>query len=267
MSSKYAAVVVVLMAAFLLTGFGRDSAQADETLVSDIQLNPDPAIVNETLEISCKVTDGTNVTTLWMSLCSAGNCFLPAEMEKGTDDVWRVETTFVNDLTEHYFSIAVEYDNGTWVYNEDTYFTPQEAPSQDLETESIEHAPSKVITDEEVDIYTKLANETGVTEVVLQHCLGASCFTPVAMTRLDNGSYHARIGPFDTTDEIKYNVTVTYSSGHKAWTQDFKFSPQSKTDDGNGEDDDGGLLPAMGAVAVIAILAGLAVSSRRSRKE
>jgi hypothetical protein len=267
MSSKYAAVVVVLMAAILLTGSGRDSAQADETLVSDIQLNPDPAIVNETLEISCKVSDETNVKTLWMNLCSAGNCFLPEEMEKGTDDVWRVETAKVLDLSEHYFSIAIEYDNGSWVYNENTYFTPQEAPSKELETESIEHAPSEVIVDEEVDIYTKLANETGVSEVVLQHCLGTSCFTPVTMTRLDNGSYHARIGPFDTTDEIKYNVTVTYSSGHKAWTQDFKFTPQAKMDGDDDGDDDGGLLPAMGAVAVIAILAGLAVSSRRSRKE
>ena len=260
MSSKYAIVVIVIMTAILFTGFGRDTAQADTDLVTDIQYSPDPPIVGEAIEFSCKLTDKTDVDNVVMNMCSDMFCFPPKIMEKGTDDVYRATSTDASDVGEYHFNITVHYSNGTRVWTDDISFY---TVTTDLGTQDMEHVPSKVIIGKEVDVYAVLDNETGVSDVSLLHCQGDVCFNPVAMTRLDNGSYHARIGPFDTVEEIKYNVTVTYEDGHRAWTADIKFTPEKKTSE-NG-DDDNGIIPALGAVAVIAVLTGLAMT-RRDRK-
>jgi hypothetical protein len=259
MSSKYAIVVLVIMTAILLTGSGRNTAQADTDLVTDIQFSPDPPIAGEVIEFSCKLTDEMDVDNVVLSMCSDIYCFPPNIMEKGTDEMYRTTSTDASEVGEYHFNITIHYANGTRAWTDDIYF---DAVTTDLGTLKLEHIPGKVIIGKEVDVYTVLDNETGVSDVSLLHCQGDVCFNPVPMTLLDNGSYHARIGPFDTADEIKYNVTATYEDGHRAWTEDIKFTPEKKTSD---DDDNGGIIPALGVVAVIAVLTGLAMT-RRDRK-
>jgi hypothetical protein len=253
-SSKYAVVVIVIITAILLSGFGRDNAHADTDLVTDLAHSPDPVVINQSVEVS-------DVDKVIMNMCTEIVCFPPITMVKGTDDVWRATSSDVNEAVLHHYNITILFTDGTRDWTDDVYFTPV---TSDLEVKFLEHAPGNVIIGEEVDIYTELADDTGVTDVTLQHCRGDVCFTPVQMTQLDNGTYHARVGPFDTDEEIKYNVTVTYDNGHKAWTEDLKFSPSKKVDD-NGDDDDNGIIPALGAVAAIAVLAGFGMT-RRGKK-
>jgi len=259
MSSKYALVVVFIMAALLLTAMGRETAEADTDLITDVEFSPDPAIAGRAIEFSVKLTDETDVDSVFLNMCSSLYCFPPKAMTKGTGGTWTATSTDVTDPGEYHFNITVAFTNGTRVWIDDIYF---EAYTTDLESETFGHSPSKVKMGEEVDIYFKPADETGITSLFLYHCQGDVCFNPAAMTKLANGTWHARIGPFDTKEEIKYNVTATYDDGHTTWTEDLKFTPTKKT---SGDDDDGGLLPAMGGVAVLAVLTGLAVSRRGRR--
>ncbi len=259
MSSKYALAVVIIMAALLLTGMGRDTAQADTDLFTDIEYTPDPAVAGEPIDFSVRLTDETGVDSVFLNMCSSLFCFPPKAMEKGTGGIWTVTSTDVTDPGEYHFNITVVYTNGSRAWNDDIYF---DAYTTSLDSETFQHSPAKVRMGEQVDIYFKPADETGIASLVLYHCRGDVCFNPVTMTKLTNGTWHARIGPFDTKEEIKVNVTATYDDGHSAWTEDLGFSPTKKAADG---DDDGGLLPAMGGVAVLAVLTGLAVSRRGRR--
>jgi len=263
-SSKYAVVVIVIMAAILLTGFGRTSVHADTDLVTDIEHSPDPVVAGNPVEISCKVSDETDVTSVVLNMCSSLYCFPPNIMEKGTDNIWRATNSDVGDVDEYHYNITIHFSNGTKVWTDDIYF---DAVSTDLETDVLEHVPSKVIVGEEIDVYTTLTDDTGASDVSLYHCQGDVCFAPVTMTKLANGTYHTRLGPFDNTlEEVKYNVTVTYTDGHKAWTGDIKFTPAKKSS-GNDDDDDNGIIPALGAVAVLAVLTALAVTRRGKKGE
>jgi hypothetical protein len=255
-------IVIVIMAAFLLTGLGRTSVHADTDLVTDIDYSPDPVVAGKPVLVSCKLSDETGVETVVLNMCSSLFCYPPNIMVKGTDDVWRATNTDVDQVDEYHFNITIHFSNGTRVWTDDILF---DALSTDLETDVLEHVPAKVKVGDEIDVYTTLTDDTDVSDVSLYYCQGDVCFAPVTMTKLANDTYHVRLGPFDNTDEeVKYNVTVTYGDGHKAWTVDVKFTPTKKSSNGNG-DDDNGLIPALGAVAVLAMLAALAVT-RRGRK-
>lgn len=261
MSSKYALFVIVVMTAILISGLGRTSVEAETDLVTDIEYTPDPAMAGRNLTISCKLADETDVDKVVLNMCTAMICFPPKIMEKGTDSVWRATSTEVTEVGEYHFNITVLFVNGSKVWTDDTYF---QAVSTDLGTESLERVPEKVKVGAEIDVYTELTDDTGVSDVSLYYCQGDLCFNPIPMTELANGSYHARIGPFDNPDEeIKYNITVLYEDGHRAWTEDIKFTPTKKTTDD--DDDDNGIIPAMGAVAVLAVLTALAMT-RRGKK-
>jgi hypothetical protein len=161
MSSKYALVVIVIIVALLVSGFGRNDAQADTDLVTNIEYDPDPVIVGETMEVSCQLTDETNVKTVVLNMCTDMFCFPPVVMEKGTDGMWHGSSDAVTDVVSHHF-----------------------------------------------------------------------------------------------------NITVTFNDDNKTWTEDQFFTPQEKTNDKPDDGDDGGLLPAMGAVAVLAVLTSLAMTRR-----
>ncbi len=126
MSSKYALVVIVIIAAILVTGFDRNDAQADTDLVTNIQYSPDPVIVDETVEFSCELTDETGVDTVVLNMCTDMFCFPPVLMEKGTDDVWRGSSDAVTDVISHHFNITINFGDGSSAWTEDIYFTPQE---------------------------------------------------------------------------------------------------------------------------------------------
>ena len=260
MSSKYAIVAIIVLSAVLFIGIMRGPAQADDTFeVKSTSIYPDPAMAGEPLEFTVELLDETNVTGVFINICTDLNCFPPFALEKGMDDIWRGSTDVIEEPMEYHYSVAVQYENDTLVYTDYIYF---DAVSHDLATSSIEMAPSKVMTGSEVDVYVKLNDTDFLDEVTLQYSQGGDAFDPVVMTLGANGTYSARIGPFDSTDEVTYNVTATYKDGDAtwtSWTQDISFKPQKEA-----TDDDGGLLPAMGAVAVLAVLAGLAVT-RRSR--
>ena len=261
MSSKYAVVVIVIMTAFLLTGFGRTSVHADTDLVTDIEYSPDPPIAGNVIEVSCKLTDESDVDNVFLNMCSDVFCFPAVTMEKGTDDVWRGTSTNIDDVSEYHFNITIYFDNGSREWTDDTYF---HTVTTDLGTEKLEHVPSKVKVGEEIDVYAELTDDAGASDVSLFYCQGDVCFPPLSMTKLDNDTYHTRLGPFNNTDEeVKYNVTVTYDNGHKAWTVDIKFTPIKKS---NG-DDDNGIIPALGAVAVLAVLTAFAMTRRGKKKQ
>jgi hypothetical protein len=115
---------------------------------------------------------------------------------------------------EHYYTVGVSFDNGTTLFTGKTYFTPV---SENLDVKSIAHAPMKVVLDTEVDVYAELNSTEHVDKVQLYHCQGDACFAPIEMTELENGTYHARIGPFETEDEVKYNVTTIFRDGGRTW--------------------------------------------------
>jgi hypothetical protein len=264
-SSKYAVVVIVIMTAILLTGFGRESAQADTDLVTDISYSPDPAIAGSDLTFSCKLTDETGVENVVLNMCSATFCFPPLIMTKGAGDVWTATSTDVDNVGEYHFNVTVHLTDDSKEWTDDIYF---DAVSTDLDTEMLGHVPVEVKVGDEIDVFAQLTDETGVSAVSLFYCEGDLCHNPATMTKLDNGTYHARIGPFDNPDdEVKYNVTVTYEDGHKAWSEDIKFTPAKKSDDKNGDDDDNGIIPALGAVAVLAVMTAFAVTRRGRKRE
>ena len=265
MSSRFAIAVIVVTMAILMSVLMRSPAQADENYleVEYATFSPDPIVAGEDVEFTVKLLDLTNVNQTFISICAATFCLDQVELTKGADDIWTGSTDLIITVEEYYFTVRVLYENSSFLDSAKTYFTPLAPPSTDLEVKTLEHAPATINVGEEMDVYIELNDTTDVEKVVLSVCLGDDlCFTPVNMTVQANGTYHARVGPMDRAEEYKYNVTVEYSSGHMAWTADTKFTPKEKSDNG---DDDNGFIPAMGAVAVIAILAGLAVT-RRTKK-
>lgn len=268
MSSKYAIVAIVVISAILLSGFARDPAQADETFdVKSVTFSPDPTVAGKAVEFTVELYDNTNVSGVYINICTDISCFPPDAITKGGDGVWTGSTNVISEAIEYHFNVGVNFENGTTLYTEDIYFT---AISEGLEVKSLDHAPAKVVMGSEVDVYTELNSTVNVDLVQLFHCQGDVCFAPITMTKLDNGTYHARIGPFDTEEEVKYNVTTLFKDGEATWTQftqDITFKPVKKsTDNGDDDDDNGGIIPAVGAVAVLAVLAGLAVGRRRKGK-
>lgn len=126
MSSKYALVVIVIMAALLISGLGRNDAQADTDLVTDIVYSPDPVVAGEDVDFSCTLTDETDVDKVFLNMCTDLFCFPPVQMEKGTDGVWRGTTSSVTDLVSHHFNITVEFTDSSKVWTDDVYFDPVE---------------------------------------------------------------------------------------------------------------------------------------------
>ncbi len=266
MSSKYAIVVIVVMAAIILSGFARDPAQAVDTFeVQSVTFSPDPAVAGQDMSFEVELTDDTDVSSVIVSICTEISCFPPLILDKGTDDVWRGTSDKIIDPIEYHFEVIVNFENGSSNDTEYIYFT---AVSQDLELKSLNQAPENVVLDTEVDIYAELNHTEFVDQVLLYHCVGDVCLLPLTMTELDNGTYHTRFGPFDTEDVVKYNITTVYEDGERSWTSwtaNVTFTPTAKTSDNDDDEDNGGIIPAMGAVVALAIITGLAVS-RRSRK-
>ena len=131
MSSRYALVVIVIISAVLISGLGRNDAQADTDIVTDIEYSPDPVIVGETVEVSCKLANETDVDTVVLRMCTDMFCFPPVVMERGTDGVWRGGSDSVTEVISHHFNITVTYSDTSKVWTEDIYFTPEEAPDPD----------------------------------------------------------------------------------------------------------------------------------------
>jgi hypothetical protein len=261
MSSKYTAVVIALVLAVVLGGLLRVPAQAenDALEVESISFSPDPPVVNEPIEFSVELVDETNVTIVTLNICTELVCLPPIPMVRGADGVYRVDSSQITTVEKYHFNVGVQFENGSMRFTDYAYFTP--LPDA-VELESVTMVPSTLKKGETADIYAVLLHAENITDIQLYHCQGDVCFTPVDMERLANGTYHASVGPFDKVEEVKYNVTITYEGGHQAFTADYKFQIQKK--DGGDDDDDGGI-PAVGAVAVIAILAGLAVTRRSKR--
>ncbi len=269
MSSKYAIIAIVVISALLLSGLVRDPVHADDTFeVKSVTFSPDPIIVGKAVDLTVELDSNDNVTGVTFNFCTAINCFLPEVLTEGEGGLWTGSSNLINELVEHYYTVGVSFDNGTTLFTDKVYFTPV---SEDLEVKSIGHAPAKVVMGSEVDVYAELNSTVNVDLVQLFHCQGDVCFAPITMTKLDNGTYHARIGPFDTEEEVKYNVTTLFKDGDATWTQftqDVTFKPVKGSTDNDDDDDNGGIIPAMGAVAVLAVLAGLTVGRRRKgRKE
>jgi hypothetical protein len=267
MSSKYAIAVIVVTMAILMSVLVRSPARADENYleVEYATYSPDPIVAGQDVEFSVKLLDLTNVSEVYVTICTAVVCLDSLKLTKGADDVWKGTTGLVTTVEEYYFTVMVIYENASSLASQKTYFTPVAPPSTDLEYKSLEHAPATINVGDDIDVYIELNDTTDVESVILSVCLGEEvCFTPTPMTVQTNGTYHARVGPLDKAEEYKYNVTVEYASGHKAWTVDIKFTPKNESTNGDDGDDDG-FIPAMGAVAVIAILAGLAVTRRTRR--
>ncbi len=266
MSSKYAIVVIVVMAAIIFSGFGRDPAQAVDTFeVQSVTFSPDPVMAGQPMSFEVELIDDTGVDNVIVSICTEISCFPPLILEKGTDDVWRGASDKITEAIEYHFEVIVNFENGSSDDTEYIYFT---AVSEDLELKTLNQAPENVVLDTEVDIYAELNDTEHVDQVLLFHCVGDVCLLPITMTELDNGTYHARFGPFDTEELVKYNITTLYKDGERSWTSwtvNETFTPTAKTTNDDDDDDDGSIMPAMGAVAVLAIIAGLAVS-RRGRK-
>ena len=266
MSSKYAIVVIVVMAAIILSGFVRDPAQAVDTFeVKSVTFSPDPVIAGQPMSFEVELIDDTNVSSVIVSICTEISCFPPLLLDKGTDDVWRGTSDHIDEPITYHFEVIVNFENGSSDDTEYIYFT---AVSQDLELKSLDRAPENVVLGTEVDVYAELNSTEFVDQVLLYHCQGDVCFAPLTMTKLGNGTYHSRFGPFDTKEAVKYNVTTIYKDGERSWTSwtaNVTFTPTAKTSNDDDDDDNGGIIPAMGAVAALAVIAGLAVS-RRGRK-
>jgi hypothetical protein len=265
-SSKYAIIVIVVMAAIILSGFVRDPAQAVDTYeVQSVTFSPDPVVAGQPMSFEVELTDDTDVSSVIVSICTEISCFPPLILDQGTDDVWRGTTDLIDEPATYHFEVIVNFDNGT---SDDTAYIYFTAVSQELELKSLKQAPENVILDTEVDVYAELNTTEFVDQVLLYHCQGDVCFQPLTMTKLANGTYHARFGPFDTEEVVKYNVTTLFKDGERSWTSwtaNVTFTPAAKTSNGDDDDDNGGIIPAMGAVAALAIITGLAVS-RRGRK-
>jgi hypothetical protein len=248
--------------AIIMSVLVRSPALADENYleVEYVTFSPDPIVAGGDVEFTVKLLDLTNVSKTYVSVCTAVFCLEWIELTKGADDVWTGSTDQITTVEEYYFIVRVSYENASFLESQKTYFTPLAPPSENLEYKTLEHAPATINVGDEMDVYIELNDTTDVEKVVLSVCLGEElCFTPVIMTVQANGTYHARVGSLDKAEQYKYNVTVEYASGHKAWTPDIKFTPKKESNNGDG------FIPAMGAVALIAILAGLAVTRRTKR--
>ncbi len=89
MSSKYAIVVIVVMAAIILSGFARDPAGAVDTFeVQSVTYSPDPVVAGKPMSFEVELIDDTDVSTVVVSICTEISCFPPLILDKGTDDVW-----------------------------------------------------------------------------------------------------------------------------------------------------------------------------------
>ena len=121
-SSKYAAVVIITMVAILLTGFGFTSVQAETDVVTDIEYSPDPAVTNETFEVSIRLTNETDVDSVVLTICTDILCFTPIPMEKGTDGIWRASSDNIEDVIDHKFNITVHYADSSKVWTDDIHF-------------------------------------------------------------------------------------------------------------------------------------------------
>jgi hypothetical protein len=130
-SSKYAAVVIIIMVALILTGLGLTSVQAETDVVTDIEYSPDPAVTNETFEVSARLTNETDVESVVLTICTDAICFTPIPMERDADGVWRGSSDNIIDLVDHKLNITVHYTDSSKVWTDDIPFDVTEKTNGD----------------------------------------------------------------------------------------------------------------------------------------
>ena len=252
-------VAAVAMALMALVPLAPPAASAGGLVVNDLKLSPDPPIYGEAFEVSCRLADGTGVKAVHLFYCSDRNCFPPIAMTKDANGTYRATGHTINSLGTHHFNVTVTYADDTRAWTADSDFTPVEKSETALEVEILSIRPATPRAGEKVDVYCRAKDAPNVSSMRLAVTVGASS-TPHDMARLGNGTYHAQVGPFDEGKQVTYNVTATMAGGKRMWTEDLSFTPGKRA-----AKDDGGFIPAVGAVAALAVLAGLAVSRRGRR--
>ena len=255
----YVTVAAVAIALLALVLIAPPAASAGGLVVSDLRLSPDPPIYGEAFEVSCRLANGTGVKAVHLFYCSDLNCFPPIEMTKDANGTYRATGHAIDSKGTHHFNVTVTYTDDTRAWTANTEFTPSEKSPYALEVELLSITPAAPRAGEKVDVYCRAKDAPNVSSMRLAVTVGTSS-TPYDMARLGNGTYHAQVGPFDEGQLVKYNVTATMTGGGRMWTEDLSFTPGKKA-----AKDDGGFIPAVGAVAALAVLAGLAVSRRGTR--
>ena len=155
MSSKYAISVIVVTMAILMSVLVRSPVQADDNYleVEFATYSPDPIIAGQDVEFSVKLLDLTNISEVYVTICTAVFCLDSVALTKGTDDVWKGTTGLITTVEEYYFTVMVKYENESVLSSQKTYFTPVAPPSTDLEYKSLEHAPATINVGDEIDVY------------------------------------------------------------------------------------------------------------------
>jgi len=251
-----AAVAIALMA---LVPLAPPAASAGGLVVNDLKLSPDTPIYGETFEVSCRLADGTGVKTVYLFYCSDLSCFPPIAMTKDANGTYRATGHAIDSMGTHHFNVTVTYTDDTRAWTADSQFTPIERSATALEVELLSIRPAAPRAGEKVDVYCRAKDAPNVSSMRLTVTVGTSS-TPHDMVRLGNGTYHAQVGPFDEGQLVRYNVTATVTGGGRMWTEDLSFTPGKRV-----AKDDDGFIPAVGAVAALAVLAGLAVTRRGRR--
>jgi len=180
-------------------------------------------------------------------------------MTKDANGTYRATGRPVDSEGTHHFNVTVVYTDDARAWTDDHQFTPYVRPATALVVEILSIRPAAPKAGEKVDVYCRAKDAPNVSSMRLTVKVGTTS-TPHDMVRLGNGTYHAQVGPFGEGTPVTYNVTATMTGGVRLWTEDKGFTPAKKA----AEDDDG-FIPAVGAVAALAVLAGLAVSRRGRR--
>jgi len=255
----YVTVAAVALALLALVPFVPPAASVGGLAINDLKLTPDPPVYGEAFEVSCRLVDETGVRAVYLFYCSDLSCFPPVEMTRNATGVYRATGHAIDSRGTHHFNVTVTYTNDTRAWTADSPFTPVERSANALEVELLSITPSAPRAGEKVDVYCRPKDAPNVSSMRLTVTVDGAG-TPHDMARLGNGTYHAQVGPFDEGKQVAYNINATMTDGSKKWTEDHRFTPGKKA-----AEDDGGFIPAVGAAAVLAVLAGLAVTRRGRR--
>jgi len=257
----YVTVAAVALALLALVPFVPPAASEGGLVLNDLKLTPDPPVYGEAFEVSCRLVDDTGVRAVYLFYCSDLSCFPPVEMTRNATGVYRAAGHAIDSKGTHHFNVTVTYTNDTRAWTADSPFTPIEKSQSALEVELLSITPSAPREGQKVDVYCRPKDAPNVSSMRLAVTV-AGVGTTHDMARLGNGTYRAQVGPFDEGKQVAYNVTATMTGGARRWTEDLSFTPGKKA-----AEDDGGFIPAVGAAAVLAVLAGFAVSRRGRRTD
>ena len=121
----------------------------------------------------------------------------------------------IGDIVQYYLSASDEYNNTTIENNNGTYYSFIVSDVSGPTISDVAYTPDPAIEGEEITIKCRVADPSGVENVIIHYGTSTTSFFPKNMSLEVDINYTATIGPFNKGERVYFFITATDNSPSK----------------------------------------------------